>query len=350
MRIRVFHVYIYQLKNAIKRIKINKFTIIFLMCLCVVLTLMQTKTENIPKEKDDTSFGICSRDNINNSSNELRTVNEIDKSYKTDFWADVAFYPVPKFEINTHDPQKQDLFISASIQGGKIWDPYVWNLFLRVFSLQPPENNVFVIDVGANIGYFSLMAASMGYNVISFEPMTRNAAKFASSISKNHFEDKIILYQNAVGYDFGKIVHMTETHSTNQGNGRITTGPYNEHSITILLDDILFEPDAMIIMIKIDVEGFEASVLNGAKRLICMNIVRFITIEFSHETSKNEECPAVNMMKLLDSIGYEISDVVPGKRLSHNPPYDNFPPNILFTLKDYSMAPFHNKNIEICQF
>ena len=61
---------------------------------------------------------------------------------------------------------------------------------------------------------------------------------------------------------------------------------------------------------KIDVEGSEGAVLNGAKGLICWNLVLYITIEFSDDTRHSQDCPAGRMLQLLESIGYAISDVV----------------------------------------
>jgi FkbM family methyltransferase len=210
---------------------------------------------------------------------------------------------------------------------------------------------VLVIDVGANIGYFSLMAASMGCNVIAFEPMTRNAAKISSSVEKNEFQDRITLYQNVAGYESGSVVYMTETHSTNQGNGKISTDASGEQAITIRLDDVYINPTYTIALMKIDVEGHEAAVLNGAKRLICMHIVHYITMEFSTETKQSRECPALEMMRTLHSIGYELSDIVAGAPALPIPliqSFEDFPPNLLFRLKDTSRAPVFGPNNVIC--
>jgi FkbM family methyltransferase len=56
-----------------------------------------------------------------------------------------------------------------------------------------------VVDVGAGLGYFSLVAAALRARVIAFEPNSRNARKFSKSIVKNGFGEYVSLFQNSVG-------------------------------------------------------------------------------------------------------------------------------------------------------
>jgi hypothetical protein len=73
-----------------------------------------------------------------------------------------------KFRMLTRDPKK-DKFISASIRGGRLWDPMVRKPLIQAIKGQQPMP-VF-IDIGANVGYFTHTALAMGARVISFEPM-----------------------------------------------------------------------------------------------------------------------------------------------------------------------------------
>lgn len=266
---------------------------------------------------------------------------QIEKKYQQNFWGLVSFNPVPPFQINTHDPITQDIFISGSVHGKRQWDPYIWDLFVRV--LQKDNTNKLVVDVGANLGYFSLLAASMGYHVVAFEPMNRNVVKFLSSIVANGFQDRISVYQNAVAAKSGGMVHLVETHSSNQGNGQIsgvgTKGVYGQDYVdTIRLDDAIHTD---VLLMKIDVEGSETAVLDGAKRLVCWNVVRFIVIELSQETKKSKQCSALRMLKLFDKLGYVISDVVDDAPRLVPANLEEFPPNILFRLLDTSIPPGH---------
>ena len=269
---------------------------------------------------------------------------QTEPGYSVEFWGKVEFAPVPSFFMNTHDPINQDVFISGSVHRATgPWDSYIWNLFVNILAKAGPGN--IVVDVGANIGYFSLLAASMGQRVISFEPMNRNAAKFQASIDRNDFQEQISLYQNAISYDSSSQVKLSATHHTNQGNGRIeiiTTskeGVYGQDYVDMMtIDDVVNED---VLLMKIDVEGFEGAVLNGAKKLLCWHVVKFITIEFSTETRESKDCPARGLLQLLEAVGYVISDIVPDAPRLSPALLDRFPPNILFRLQDTLQPPGH---------
>ena len=317
------------------------------------LSLNTTSTQTGNNQTASEHFGICNAENKIGchatifKMNTPRRINVdvkilVEVEYQKDFWGSVDFKPVPSFFINTHDPFNQDLYISRSVhQRTGPWDPYIWDLFVDILSKYGRDK--LVVDVGANLGYFSLLAASMGFKVVSFEPMNHNTAKFLSSIARNNFEDKIILYQNAVTYTSCDSVTMTKTHNTNQGNGQIKgstsskDGLYGKDYVdTIKIDDIVHTD---VLLMKVDVEGFEGAVLNGAKTLICWNLVLYITIEFSHDTRHSKDCPAMQMLQLLASIGYSISDIVADSPNLSPANFGDFPPNILFKLSNTSSPP-----------
>ena len=250
--------------------------------------------------------------------------------YQHDVWGQVAFAPVPRFQINTHDPITQDIYISKSVHDAQQpWDPFLWQLIVDVLAGAPPS---LMVDVGANLGYFSLQAAALGHRVVAFEPMGRNAHKFFASIVQNRFESNITLYQNAVTHQSGQVVRLKETHPTNQGNGQIRTGGVREgrygvdYVETVRLDEVLHED---VLFMKIDVEGFEGAVLNGAMHLICCHRVQYITLEVSSDTAASADFPVV--LKRLEDLGYSISDIIRGSPRLNADAYARFPPNILLT-------------------
>merc|ERR1719436_1287957 len=51
-------------------------------------------------------------------------------------------------------------------------------------SIDLPSNGTF-LDIGANLGYYSLLFAHKGYKVIAVEPMTRNRRAIEASLCLN---------------------------------------------------------------------------------------------------------------------------------------------------------------------
>ena len=252
------------------------------------------------------------------------------------------FRPVPSYEIDTHDPVSQDIYISGSVHTGAVpWDVFVWDKLAFLLKNATAGRPAVMIDVGANIGYFSLAAAAMGARVIAFEPMSRNARKLSKSIIRNKFHDRITLYQNAV-WDEGRSfpLRLEATSITNQGNGQVLLQPHVideniekygvDYVTTIALSDVVHED---IDVMKIDTEGTEGAVIAGAKRLICGFRVKHVILEFTEIRNRDDKYSAENMLRFMDSAGYIVSDITPAAPQLSIPDYMNFPPNLLFSLK-----------------
>jgi FkbM family methyltransferase len=270
-------------------------------------------------------------------------VSHADPVYRVDYWGRVDFPPVPAFDIDTHDPIKQDVYISGSVHAGtKPWDSFIWDRLVQL-----SKNNTLFVDVGANIGYFTLAMASLGHHVFAFEPMSRNTHKLIKSTLRNHFERRVTILQNAVSDTSGKMVFLKETDVTNQGNGQIVqqlahiAGTYGvEYVHTLSLSDVLlFIPGHCIQthILKIDVEGHEAAVIKGAESWLSSCMVKHVIMEFSESTRANKDFPANDMFRFMHKAGYTAHDVAvnPHRLLDMDRlvagEFAHAPPNILFS-------------------
>jgi FkbM family methyltransferase len=118
------------------------------------------------------------------------------------------------------------------------------------------------VDIGANIGYYSLFAASRGARVYAFEPNGRNLWLLNKNARDNRFNINIFPYAVA---DTERLMVYTPL----QGNGQISeltdVLPAGDQEIlrSVTLDKALdgMQPD----IIKVDVEGAEGLVMAGAQ-------------------------------------------------------------------------------------
>lgn len=129
-----------------------------------------------------------------------------------------------------------------------------------------PDSVIF--DIGANVGYFSLLAAVLAGSegkVYAFEPLPRNVRYLRQHVALNHLENRIEVVEAAVSDREGE-AHFDLGPSTAMGHladsGEITVQ-------MVVLDDLLEKgelrpPDYM----KVDVEGAEFEVLSGAHHII----------------------------------------------------------------------------------
>ena len=150
--------------------------------------------------------------------------------------------------------------INKAIATHRHYEPHV---AVHVKNLLKP--NMVFVDIGANIGYYALLAASRGAKVYALEPNTRNIWLLGQSARDNGFDIKIFPYALA---DTERLV----LYNPLRGNGQVTDLPTSLPSEaqqilrSMTLDGVLegVSPD----MVKIDVEGSEGLVLQGAQHTL----------------------------------------------------------------------------------
>ena len=134
-----------------------------------------------------------------------------------------------------------------------------------------------MIDIGANIGLFSLLAAKQvgpSGRVYSIEPRGENARLLLYSAEINGF-DNIRLLPTAVGDHTGYTLYqthigangalMTKPREKEEFGGQAILHPTSQVVPMARLDDLV---DGPIDLIKLDIEGAEGMALRGAKDLL----------------------------------------------------------------------------------
>lgn len=127
------------------------------------------------------------------------------------------------------------------------------------------RGDVFV-DVGANVGRHTLCAARCvgpGGSVVSFEPHPRVFGFLTENIGLNRFEN-VTAHNAALGDSEGE-VHISD--EANHDANSIATDGSGIPTPVHRLDDVM-PPELPVRMLKIDAEGYEKFVLDGAPRVL----------------------------------------------------------------------------------
>lgn len=74
-------------------------------------------------------------------------------------------------------------------------------LFRKIGNEGCNDDGPLVVDVGANEGFYTLLAASYGCRVISFEPQRLCVDRLSASFGQNNFKYQPLLFQNVVSDD-----------------------------------------------------------------------------------------------------------------------------------------------------
>jgi FkbM family methyltransferase len=154
------------------------------------------------------------------------------------------------------------------------------------------------VDVGANIGLYTLPAAAKKARVVSVEPSFRNRERLEENLRINGITS-VRVEACALGEKAGEMAFCDAdalAHVELAGNGpRVPVR---------MLDSIL--PEGEISLLKVDVEGFELSVFKGAERAMRAGYLPVILFEMNHSYERYGVIEA-EIFGFLRSRGYQIA-------------------------------------------
>jgi FkbM family methyltransferase len=170
--------------------------------------------------------------------------------------------PGDGLQLAVHD--RHDQFISSQISETGIWEPYESELLCR--SLEPGG---LCLDVGANIGYFTVLAGrEVGPNgrVYAFEPEPRNFDLLSYNVSLNGFAARTVLHRLALGEK--PAMAQLHLHPDNLGDHQLNPGSEwpGEERVEVNVRcgaSLLEEEPRSLDVVKIDTQGTELAVVRG---------------------------------------------------------------------------------------
>lgn len=162
-------------------------------------------------------------------------------------------------------------------------------------SFEFSDKEIIFWDIGANLGLYSIYAAIKHekIKVVSFEPSTSNLRVLSRNISINNLQDKIIINQLPLSNKPFNFSHFRESQfgegeSNNSFNSETNfEGKYlnSENSYKLLGTSINALLDQKILeipnYIKIDVDGLEHFILEGASSYLKNTKIKSLQIELN---------------------------------------------------------------------
>jgi FkbM family methyltransferase len=193
--------------------------------------------------------------------------------------------------------------------------------------LQHLKPDIHFLDIGANIGFFSLLVASQcpESTVISFEPDATNFKLLQMSRIYNRFEARIRAYPLAVS-DRNETILLAGVGDQDNSGAKITSndrdmleqftqssGSNFQTIQAVQLDAFL--TDARIDLVKLDIEGHEPFAIQGMLHLLKQNqpviLVEFSPISLTHI---GKTSPADFLQTFID-LGYHLTIIPPSGEL-----------------------------------
>lgn len=135
----------------------------------------------------------------------------------------------------------------------------------RIIELMSKFPDAVFLDIGANVGSFSIPIAASGYRVIAIESLKPTVMRLCASMKKADLTDKLTIVYNAVTDIRENVSHLWRDKFISLSyTVNVHKGTYPVYSI--ILDDLLEIYNFTNVIIKIDVLGQEDKVLNGAHK------------------------------------------------------------------------------------
>ncbi|KNC80717.1 hypothetical protein SARC_06919 [Sphaeroforma arctica JP610] len=183
-----------------------------------------------------------------------------------------------------------------------------------------------VLDVGSNSGFYSQLAAVMGYQVVAFDPQPQCAMFVLGAAKLNGIDSRLTILNAFAGSGDGSMVgRRTGCWGTYPNYGPWETGQQGKlievlrksgivevgmERVPHIGIDKVMDPDKHVVpLMKVDVEGFEDGVFRSMRKMLSAGRVHNIVCELNKNAWKNFNVThedACEMLTHMTTFGYKI--------------------------------------------
>ena len=213
---------------------------------------------------------------------------------------------------------KSNDFLSNAISGNGSWETNETNNLLSLLDYYSRKknierNDIYVLDIGANIGWYTFILGNKGYNIISFEPSTTNYYILNKNYCLNN-NTNIILINKGLDIEetnisiYHPLINIGNAISSNDAhNSNIKNYIKEEIILTKLENYIPYLVNKNLALMKLDIEGSEGKAIESGKELITKYHIPFIFMEWTPKALKLKGTDPELFLKLFINNGYKIS-------------------------------------------
>lgn len=250
------------------------------------------------------------------------------------------------FRMCTYD-KAVDTQISAYLHKEGAWNPSKRDIVQDALPIlnkagADPSARTLVLDIGANVGFYTMLAATRGYDVLAIEASQDSITRLLFSLDKARIHTArsgadvgsgsgatrrpvVYVYRNAAAdsYNSMSLHHVTD----NPGADWVTPTTGDGLAVTsVFVDDLLIpsaregggsarkelgdavpEIDpAAVQLVKISAEAMDSRVINGMRRLLSLGKVPFLLFVYNDAHVRLQGCEPGDLIQTLVDYGYSM--------------------------------------------
>ena len=166
-----------------------------------------------------------------------------------------------------------------------------------------------VLDIGANIGWYSVISAKLGASVYAFEPIPRTFHSLEKNVALNYLDHMIRTFNVGCSDRIGKVTFYFDERASGSASARNLNYLQDDgaHQICVAqttLDDVMHEKEIQQVdLIKCDVEGGELLVFQGGQTLL-QRFRPFVICEMLRKHAAKFDYYPDRTIELFSSLGY----------------------------------------------
>lgn len=200
--------------------------------------------------------------------------------------------------------------ISNSIKNNQTWEPYLHDIFKKYIN-----KNSIVVECGCHIGTHTLVLTSLCKTFYGFEPMPDTYDILTKNIKLNNIDNAIIFKKGVA--DKESITNFSWIPYGNPGGSGLNNNPMGKpdwiistnKNIEVKLTTIDLLKLDKLDFIKIDVEGYETLVIEGAINTIKKYKPVIIMEVWKNHYGEIDLNYTKNLFKNIIELGYDITHI-----------------------------------------
>jgi FkbM family methyltransferase len=218
---------------------------------------------------------------------------------------------IPKYTMIQGHKIYLDPVDSLRLTSSNIYEPFSVEIISKLL-----KKGDIALDIGANIGYFTLILANqVGNNgkVYAFEPSPQNCSLLKKNVTANGYKN-VIIELKAVSDKSSTIQLYLSLRSSGQHSLFNHSGDCKSTKVQSISLDKYFPSNTVIDFIKMDIQGAEILAFQGMNRLLIDNQDIKLIIEFCPILLSNAGFEPGEYIENLTSFGFSIFDIAQKER------------------------------------